>query len=111
MEYYKVTKKNIDEAKENCCSCDQARELRPGCETWGIIYPPGNQRGQMTRWPNGRGAVCFGCESEWGDWESEWGDWEGDLLHIDNEDLYYDKDGEMVDGFGLPTEDTYNSDA
>ena len=29
-----------------------------GCETWGILYEPGNQRGQITVWPdNDRAAV------------------------------------------------------
>ncbi len=89
MEHFKVTICNEDLMKERVAAGDQAEELVPGCETWGIIYQPGNQRGQMTRWPNGRGAVCFGGDSQWGDWVD-------DKLHIDDTGEVYDEDGELV---------------
>jgi hypothetical protein len=70
-----VTADNLEAAKEACIALDQRRELEPGCETWGITYA-GGQRGQMTRWPNGRGAICRGGDSDWGDWD-------GDTLILD----------------------------
>lgn len=47
---------------------DQAREWEPDCQTWPIYYA-GGQRGQMTVWPNGRGAVSWGGDSAWGEWD------------------------------------------
>lgn len=64
-----VTKTNIETACEECSATDQADQLVPGCETWLIPYQPGNQYGQMSRWPDGRGAVAFGGDSAWGDWD------------------------------------------
>ena len=87
IQHHKITKENIEEARHSCAALDQARELTPGAETWGIIYQPGNQRGQMSRWPDGRGAVSFGSDSIWGNWE-------GDVLVTDEEeDVYYDEEG------------------
>ena len=61
---------NIALAKDGgIVACDQARELEIGCVTWAVLY--GSQRGQMTVWPNGRGAVCWGSDSVWGDWDAE----------------------------------------
>jgi len=65
-----VTAENLDEAREECSALDQRAELRPGCETWGIIYE-GGQRGQMTVWTGeGRAAVEWGADSQWGDWDA-----------------------------------------
>lgn len=71
-----VTADNLDDAREACIALDQRRELEPGCETWDITYA-GGQSGQMTRWPNGRGAICRGGNSDWGDWA-------GDTLILDS---------------------------
>ncbi len=100
MQHYIVTADNIDMVKTTMAACDQEGQLIPGCETWGIIYQPGNQRGQMTRWPNGRGAVDFGGDSAWGDWK-------GELLLLDErdeneQDVYYDEDGDRVNEDGTP---------
>lgn len=73
--YYHVDQDNIEHVKNNMSALDQAEALEPGCETWGITYD-GGQRGQMTRWPNGRGAICRGGDSDWGDWD-------GDILILD----------------------------
>lgn len=48
---------------------DQALVWENGCETWPIFYS-GGQRGQMTVWPNGRGAVAWGGDSQWGEWNA-----------------------------------------
>lgn len=71
MEKITVTAENIDAVKETMAAWDQAADLIPGCVTWGIIYQPGNQRGQMTTWPNGRMAISCGGDSVWGDCESD----------------------------------------
>lgn len=89
MEVTVVTTENLDDAEVYCSALDQRAELVPGCETWGITYG-GGQRGQMTRWPNNRGAASFGAESLWG-----W--WDGDILHIDEKEAARvdpDSDGE-----------------
>ena len=83
-----VTAANLDEAREACSAVDQRDELVPGAETWGIAYEPGGQRGQMTRLPNGRGAIELGGSSEWGDWV-------GGLLVLDC-GARYTEDGEEV---------------
>ncbi len=69
MDHIIVTTDNLDEARDACAALDQRAELKAGCETWGITYE-GGQRGQMTVWPEeGRGAVMWGADSEWGDWD------------------------------------------
>lgn len=65
-----VTERNIDEAMAQCIALDQRMELVPGCVTWAIEYGEG-QRGQMTIWPDGRGAVMWGGDSRWGVWDHE----------------------------------------
>lgn len=67
MEKQTVTVDNIDSIRETMAAIDQADELIPGCETWGILH--GGNRGQMTIWPNTRGAVSYGGNSIWGDWD------------------------------------------
>jgi len=86
--YYEVTPDNLELVRENVPAIDQAERLEPGCETWGIIYR-GGQRGQMTRWPDGRGAVCWGGDSDWGEWL-------GDDLHLDNGGIV-DEDWQIQD--------------
>ncbi len=69
MNHCIVTEENIDVAREGCVALDQRAEITVGCETWGIIHD-GGQRGQMTVWPDaGTGAVMWGGDSEWGDWD------------------------------------------
>ena len=63
-----ITADNLYGVKESLPG-DQSRELSIGCRTWGIVYE-GGQRGQITIWPNGRGAICFGGDSVWGDWDN-----------------------------------------
>lgn len=60
-----VTPRNLDEVRESMAANDQRDEVGPGCVTWPIRYANG-QRGQMTLWANGRGAVAWGGTSEWG---------------------------------------------
>ena len=79
MERITVTEANLEWVKTSMAAGDQASELVIGCETWGIIYQPGGQRGQMTRWPDGRGAVAFGGDSQWGEWF-------GNILVLDESD-------------------------
>ncbi len=63
-----VTTDNLAELRETI-AIDQAKELHVGDETWGIIYQPSNQRGQMSRYQYNRGAIEMGCDSDWGDWK------------------------------------------
>jgi hypothetical protein len=90
--YFRVTDENFDAALASCAALDQRAELDVGCETWGILYD-GSQRGQMTVWPmDGRGAVCYGGDSFWGDWH------EGSrTLRLDSTGDIIDADGRMLD--------------
>lgn len=97
MQHFHVTAENIEEARESMQAGDQRKELEPGCETWGILYQPGSQRGQITVWPHkGRAAVCFGADSLWGDWDPN-----ARTIHLDEtaEDgtlIVYDENGDVV---------------
>jgi hypothetical protein len=93
IERFKVTADNLDEAKDACRANDQRKELEIGDETWGITYD-GGQRGQMSRYnKSGRGAVCFGGDSLWGDWTIT-----GNLslLAIDDGENLVDEQGNMM---------------
>lgn len=82
-----VTTATLSDARERCVALDQKRHICVGAQTWPVFYG-GGQRGQMTRLPNGRGAVCFGADSLWG-----W--WQDDHLHIDPKSaLRVDPDGD-----------------
>ena len=91
MRTHTVTEDNIEQVRRDMAAPDQARELEIGCTTWGFLRADG-QRGQLTRWPNGRGAVCWGGNSHWGIWR-------GRRLTLDDGP---DPDG-MVDEFGVYT--------
>lgn len=71
-----ITRDNIDSLE--VAVNDQRDELEDGCQTWAITYG-GGQRGDMTVWPNGRGAVSWGGDSVWGDW-----DYDNNILHLDD---------------------------
>jgi len=76
---------DVEIAKGMVGAIDQREALSAGCESWSIMYG-GGQVGWMTRWPNGRGAVCWGGDSSWGDWGS-------DGLHLDNNEYVVDTAG------------------
>jgi hypothetical protein len=60
-----ITAENIDAARE-ALPRDQAAQLAVGCVTWGVLYEPGQQRGQVTVWPDAdRAAVALGGDSIW----------------------------------------------
>lgn len=101
-----ITAENIEQMKDQLPG-DQARELAIGCRTWGVTYA-GSCRGQITVWPNGRGAVCLGGDSVWGDWGNN-----AQLLYTEDYDesgrsIAYTTDGEQValDADGKPVEIT-----
>ena len=72
-----------------CVASDQRAEPHPGDRTWGIIYQPGGQRGQMSHYVRyGRGAIAFGGDSMWGDWIQG-------RLHT-NDGFVYDDHGNLV---------------
>lgn len=74
--------------------CDIADELIPGCEIW---YERSNDGTivDLARWPDGRGAICFGGNSTWGDWR---GNWDGDgYLECDDGGVYDDRGNEILD--------------
>lgn len=71
------TAEELLDAKETCAAVDQKKELCIGCETWGILID--GQRGQMSRWPDGRGAYCSGGDSDWGTWRNG-------ILYLDDKD-------------------------
>lgn len=97
-QYVRVTSDNLDEVISSMAALDQAEELAPGCITWAIFYDPGDQRGQMTVWPNGRGAMACGGDSVWGDWDED-----SQTLQIDDGGGTYDCDGEII-----PTHERHN---
>jgi hypothetical protein len=78
----KCTTDNIEQVRETVAALDQRAELVAGCETWAIYYD-GGQRRQMTVWPDARGAVCWGADSQWGDWR-------GGHLHLDSGEIVND---------------------
>ena len=90
-QYVIVTEDNIAAVKQSMAALDQAAEIAPGCVTWSIYYEPGDQRGQMTVWPNGRGAVAHGGNSIWGYWDDE-----SKQLACDDGQGIYDEDGDLV---------------
>ena len=87
------TEQDLATAKNMSFAPDQLRELEIGCEIWRISGD--NWSGSMCRWPNGRGAVMTGSDSNWGDWE-------GDTLLLDDSDpdarIRVDVDGEEFIG-------------
>jgi hypothetical protein len=90
METIFVTEENIG-GMEAWMPPDQMAELVPECITWGFLYGEG-QRGQMTIWPNGRGAVEWGGDSHWGQWDDD-----RMVLILDDGVGIVDKDGRMID--------------
>lgn len=85
MKYIVVTDKNLEEAREACTAIDQRVELKAGCRTWSITG------GQMSVCPqDGRGAVSWGGDSEWGDWCEA-----SRTLHLDSGEFVND-DGEIL---------------
>jgi hypothetical protein len=87
------TAADLETAKNTSFAPDQLRELEIGCEIWHISGE--GWSGSMCRWPNGRGAVMTGGDSNWGDWE-------GDTLLLDDSDpdarIRVDVDGEEFIG-------------
>ena len=83
------TAADLAAAKNMSFAPDQLEELEIGCEIWHIS---GNGwSGSMCRWPDGRGAVMTGSDSNWGDWD-------GDTLVLDDTDpdarIRVNEDGE-----------------
>jgi len=86
-----ITTDNLEQA-QLILPVDQAREVVVDCETWAIYYQPGDQRGQMTVWPvTGRGAICMGGDSIWGDWDEE-----SRRLHCESGAVYNEHGVEIV---------------
>lgn len=95
-----ITAETLDAARERCVANDQRSALVVGAQTWAITLD-GGQRGQMSRWPDGRGAAFFGADSVWGRWDRG-------LLHVDDKEVWrldpdgggtgwaYDESGEVV---------------
>lgn len=108
MNQYNVTEENINDVRLTMSANDQRDALEPGCWTAGIYYQPAGQRGQITRWPNGRGAICFGGDSHWGDWVdvSQYGDPStvADILALESGE-YYDDNGQQCCEHGYPLDD------
>lgn len=65
-----TTQENIGSVRESMAAIDQRDEIAVGCETWAIKYD-GGQRGQMTRWHDGTGAVAWGGNSFFGVWSGD----------------------------------------
>ncbi|KAK0366151.1 hypothetical protein LTR94_003773 [Friedmanniomyces endolithicus] len=84
-----VTAENL-EAVMQAAGSDQAKEFVPGCETW-VIRDADGETGRMSRWPDGeRGAIHWGADSRWGDWDGH-----GNLV-IDDDGEVIDKTGTIV---------------
>ena len=89
MDAILVTDDNIEDVREIMCAADQADEIYPGCVTQGILYEPGQQRGQLTVYSNNmRAAICIGGYSVWGEWDDD-----AETLTTDD-GIVYDEDGE-----------------
>ena len=88
MEKIEITTEMMSNLRDHCSAIDQRKALRPGDETWGIMVD--GQRGQMSRYANGRGAIETGGDSAWGDWD-------GKLLHLDGGLHVVNGDGMAVD--------------
>ncbi len=84
-----VSADNIQSTR-NDIPCDQASELCVGCHTWPIYLWPGNQRGQITVWPNDRAGICFGGDTIWGFYR----DATNSILADDGAE--YSSEGEMI---------------
>ena len=85
-----VTSKNLEDAKNEINASDQKEEIEAGCECWNIAYS-GGCRGWMTIWPSkGRGAVEFGGDSVWGDWDSTRQLLYTEVYRDDNSAIVYD---------------------
>jgi hypothetical protein len=68
MDVTVVTEANIDDVKDGM-PIDMGEELRPGCLVWNVIADSG-EGGWMAVWPDtDRGAICWGGNSIWGDWD------------------------------------------
>jgi len=97
-----VTHDNLDQIKDQMMALDQIEEVKPGC----LVYQfeiEGGQAGQITAWPKaGRAGICFGGDSEWGEWSNETKTLMLDEPDDDGEPICYDHDGERI-----PYEKTY----
>lgn len=82
-----VTAQNLDLLKSRT-PCDIADELIPGCDVW---WSHGGHGSKVTlaRWPNDRGAICFGGDSVWGAWCAD------GFLCLDDGNIY-DEHGNLV---------------
>ena len=89
-----VTAGNIEDAREELNASDQRRELGIGCEFWNIVYS-GGCKGFFTIWPAaGRGAIEFGGDSVWGDWDAGTELLTTEDYHEDGTAIAYDVYGE-----------------
>ena len=89
-----VTEENIDDVREQIAAVDQAQEVCPGCQTWPIYYE-GQQRGQITVWPDGRVRMCYGGDSVYGEL-FRWGDDPAPYIMIDDSGEIFDLNGQLV---------------
>lgn len=97
MQHHHVTAENIDIVRDQIASGDQREEVEPGCETWGILYQPGSQRGQITVWPReGRAAIALGGPSVWGDWDPDTRTIITDYVDTNGRPIVYDETGAFV---------------
>ena len=95
IDYLKIeTEAQLGEAIDAVACIDQRVEFAIGTETWGIILAAGGQRGQMSRYTGGRGAIAMGGDSDWGDWYHDAD--HGDYLMTDA-GLAYNQDGDNID--------------
>ena len=90
---------------------DQLEELEIGCEIWRIRGD--NWNGTMCRWPNGRGAVMTGSDSNWGDWQEPPRSCEhkGDYLRLDDpgcdwQTIWVDETG--IEWFEVKVDEDYD---
>jgi hypothetical protein len=86
----KITQEMMSHLEDYCLAIDQRKELRVGDDTWVIYTGPGSNRGQMSVYASGRGAIETGGDSAWGEWD-------GESLHLDGGLNVVDSDGWAVD--------------
>ncbi len=95
MHYY-VTDENINLVKTEMFALDQIDDVVPGCEVWQFEHTNG-QAGQFIVFPkDGRAGICFGGDSEWGEWDNQKRTLRLDEYDIDGEPICYDDSGNRI---------------
>lgn len=67
-----VTAENVDDLRQGTSAVDQRDSIKVGetVSLYAFRYQPGGQRGDaLVMHDSGLAGICFGADSEWGDWD------------------------------------------